>query len=86
LLGYGYARFFFFEVYQFTFANDCDEIAFEEKLRVMFVCRFEMEFWDSLAEIAGHHLKKGDRVYITGRVVVDTYMKNEVNQRTAKVC
>lgn len=45
-----------------------------------------MEFWDSLAEIAGHHLKKGDRVYVTGRVVVDTYMKNEVNQRTAKVC
>jgi single stranded DNA-binding protein len=46
---------------------------------------FEMEFWDSLAEIAGHHLKKGDRVYVTGRVVVDTFMKNEVNQRTAKV-
>lgn len=44
-----------------------------------------MEFWDSLAEIAGHHLKKGDWVYVTGRVVVDTYVKNEVNQRTAKV-
>lgn len=44
-----------------------------------------MEFWDSLAEIAGHHLKKGDRVYVTGRMMVDTFMKGEVNQRTARV-
>jgi len=46
---------------------------------------FEVEFWDSLAEIAGHHLKKGDQVYVTGRLVVDTFMKGEVNQRTARV-
>lgn len=46
---------------------------------------FEMEFWDSLAEIAGHHLKKGDQVYVTGRLMVDTFMKGDVNQRTARV-
>jgi single-stranded DNA-binding protein len=44
-----------------------------------------MEFWDSLAEIAGHHLKKGDQVYVTGRLMVDTFMKGDVNQRTARV-
>ncbi|KAG0562412.1 hypothetical protein KC19_9G143900 [Ceratodon purpureus] len=46
---------------------------------------FEMEFWDSLAEIAGYHLKKGDQVYVTGRLMVDSFMKGDVNQRTARV-
>ncbi|XP_024359366.1 protein OSB1, mitochondrial [Physcomitrium patens] len=45
----------------------------------------EMEFWDSLAEIAGHHLKKGDQVYVVGKLTVDQFTTNGVVKKTVKV-
>lgn len=44
-----------------------------------------MEFWDSLAEIAGHHLKKGDQVYVVGKLTVDQFTTNGVVKKTVKV-
>ncbi|KAJ7532581.1 hypothetical protein O6H91_13G010900 [Diphasiastrum complanatum] len=32
---------------------------------------FILEFWNELAEVAAHHLKKGHKIHVAGRVVVD---------------
>ncbi|CAM6019022.1 unnamed protein product [Sphagnum balticum] len=45
----------------------------------------EMEFWDTLAHVAGQHLKKGDQIYVTGYLKVDAYLKDEVQQKITRV-
>jgi single-stranded DNA-binding protein len=45
-----------------------------------------MEFWDTLAHVAGQHLKKGDQIYVTGYLKVDVYLKDEVQQKITRVC
>ncbi|RME86736.1 MAG: single-stranded DNA-binding protein [Zetaproteobacteria bacterium] len=38
-------------------------------------------FWGRLAEIAAEHLKKGDRVYVEGRLQSRTWQDNQGNNR-----
>ncbi|KAJ7558131.1 hypothetical protein O6H91_04G025600 [Diphasiastrum complanatum] len=46
---------------------------------------FALEFWDELAEIAAHHLKKGDKIHVAGVVVVDKFEKDQENVTIVKV-
>ncbi|KAL3685568.1 hypothetical protein R1sor_003590 [Riccia sorocarpa] len=32
---------------------------------------FELEFWDGLAEVAAHHVRKGDQIFVHGKISVD---------------
>ncbi len=52
---------------------------------LLFFIRLEMEFWDTLAHVAGQHLKKGDQIYVTGYLKVDVYLKDEVQQKITRV-
>ena len=31
-----------------------------------------LQFWDDLAHVASEHVKKGDRIYVSGQLVSDT--------------
>lgn len=44
-----------------------------------------LTLWDRLAEIAQDHVRKGDRVYIEGRMEYDRFEKNGVSVPTAEV-
>jgi single-strand DNA-binding protein len=44
-----------------------------------------LTLWDSLAQLAEDYVRKGDRVYIEGRMEYDTYEKNGVTVPTAEV-
>ncbi|KAG6555831.1 hypothetical protein Mapa_002472 [Marchantia paleacea] len=46
---------------------------------------FELEFWDELAEIAAHHVKKGDQIFVTGRIIVDKVVTPEATYTRVKV-
>ncbi|BBN10609.1 single-strand DNA-binding protein [Marchantia polymorpha subsp. ruderalis] len=46
---------------------------------------FELEFWDELAEIAAHHVKKGDQIFVTGRIIVDKAVTPEATYTRVKV-
>jgi single-stranded DNA-binding protein len=41
--------------------------------------------WDVLAEIAARHVKKGERIFVTGRIEVKSYVKNDITYNIAKV-
>lgn len=41
--------------------------------------------WDRLAELAEEHIRKGDRVYIEGRMKYDSFEKNGVTIPTSEV-
>ena len=41
--------------------------------------------WDKLAELAGEYIRKGDRLYIEGRMQYDSYERNGVTIPTAEV-
>lgn len=41
--------------------------------------------WDRLAELAEEYIRKGDRLYIEGRMVYDSFEKNGVTIPTAEV-
>jgi single-strand DNA-binding protein len=41
--------------------------------------------WDKLAAIAEEYVRKGDRIYIEGRIVYDSYEKNGVTIPTAEI-
>ncbi|MGH7443913.1 MAG: single-stranded DNA-binding protein [Longimicrobiales bacterium] len=41
--------------------------------------------WDRLAEIAQEYVRKGDRLYIEGRIEYDSFEKNGVTVPTAEV-
>ena len=34
--------------------------------------RVTLQFWDDLAIVASEHVKKGDRIFVSGRLVSDT--------------
>jgi single-strand DNA-binding protein len=44
-----------------------------------------LTLWDRLAELAGEYVRKGDRLYVEGRMEYDTYEKNGVTIPTAQV-
>ncbi|MGH7481655.1 MAG: single-stranded DNA-binding protein [Longimicrobiales bacterium] len=44
-----------------------------------------LTLWDRLAQIAEQHVRKGDRVYIEGRMEYDSYERNGVTVPTAEV-
>jgi single-strand DNA-binding protein len=44
-----------------------------------------LTLWDRLAQIAEEHIRKGDRLYIEGRMEYDTYERNGVTVPTAEV-
>ena len=44
-----------------------------------------LTLWDRLAEIAEAHVRKGDRVYVEGRMEYDRFEKNGVSVPTAEV-
>ena len=44
-----------------------------------------LTLWNRMAEIAEEYVKKGDRLYIEGRMEYDTYEKNGVTIPTAQV-
>ena len=44
-----------------------------------------LTLWNRMAEIADEYVKKGDRLYIEGRMEYDTYEKNGVTIPTAQV-
>lgn len=44
-----------------------------------------LTLWDRLAEIAADHVKKGDRLYVEGRMEYDRFEKNGVSVPTAEV-
>lgn len=52
---------------------------------VCLLYRFELEFWDELAEIAAHHVKKGDQIFVTGRIIVDKAVTPEATYTRVKV-
>jgi single-strand DNA-binding protein len=41
--------------------------------------------WDRLAQVAEDYVRKGDRVYIEGRIEYDSFEKNGVTIPTAEV-
>lgn len=41
--------------------------------------------WDRLAEIAQEYVRKGDRLYVEGRIEYDSFEKNGVTVPTAEV-
>jgi hypothetical protein len=40
-------------------------------LRLLY-CGVTLAFWDDLAIVASEHVKKGDRIFVSGRLVSDT--------------
>ncbi|CAM6096009.1 unnamed protein product [Calypogeia fissa] len=46
---------------------------------------FSLEIWDELAEVAAHHVAKGEQIFVTGRIIVDKRMRDEVTFTNAKV-
>jgi single-strand DNA-binding protein len=44
-----------------------------------------LTLWDRLAEIAEEYVRKGDRLYIEGRIEYDSFEKNGVTVPTANV-
>ena len=44
-----------------------------------------LTLWDGLAEIAEAHVRKGDRLYVEGRMEYDSYERNGVSVPTAEV-
>lgn len=44
-----------------------------------------LTLWDRLAEIAEAHVRKGDRLYVEGRMEYDRFEKNGVSVPTAEV-
>eukprot|EP00850_Spirogloea_muscicola_P001888 SM000007S20848 [mRNA] locus=s7:521683:523212:- [translate_table: standard] len=44
---------------------------------------YNIELWDKLAEIANDHVRKGDKVYVSGRVKIDKFLSKEGQPRTA---
>jgi single-strand DNA-binding protein len=44
-----------------------------------------LTLWDRLAELAENHIRKGDRLYVEGRMEYDSYEKNGVTIPTAEV-
>lgn len=44
-----------------------------------------LTLWDRLAQIAEQHVRKGDRLYIEGRMEYDSYERNGVTVPTAEV-
>ncbi len=44
-----------------------------------------LTLWDKLAQLAEEYVRKGDRLYIEGRMEYDTYEKNGVTIPTAQV-
>ncbi|KAL2653607.1 hypothetical protein R1flu_021735 [Riccia fluitans] len=46
---------------------------------------FELEFWDELAEIAAHHVKKGDQIFVHGKISVDKLTTPESTYTRVKI-
>jgi single-strand DNA-binding protein len=44
-----------------------------------------LTLWDRLAELAENYVRKGDRLYVEGRIEYDSYEKNGVTIPTAEV-
>ena len=44
-----------------------------------------LTLWNQLAELAETYIRKGDRLYIEGRMEYDTFEKNGVNMTSAQV-
>jgi len=44
-----------------------------------------LTLWDRLAQIAEEYIRKGDRIYVEGRMEYDSYEKNGVTIPTAEV-
>ena len=44
---------------------------------------FRAEAWDRLSDVASQYLKKGDQVYLEGRLRMEEYTDKEGNQRSA---
>jgi len=44
-----------------------------------------LTFWDGLADIASDYIRKGDRLYVEGRLAYDSFEKNGVTIPTAEV-
>jgi single-strand DNA-binding protein len=44
-----------------------------------------LTLWDRLAEIAEAHVRKGDRIYVEGRMEYDSFERNGVSVPTAEV-
>ena len=44
-----------------------------------------LTLWDRLAELAENYVRKGDRLYVEGRMEYDSYEKNGVTIPTAEV-
>jgi single-strand DNA-binding protein len=44
-----------------------------------------LTMWDRLAQVAEEYVRKGDRVYVEGRIEYDSYEKNGVTVPTAEV-
>ncbi|MGB3617231.1 MAG: single-stranded DNA-binding protein [Catalinimonas sp.] len=43
----------------------------------------QLELWDGLAEVAEQHLKKGDLIYVEGKLRTDQWMDREGRSRTS---
>ncbi|GAB4344030.1 MAG: single-stranded DNA-binding protein [Flammeovirgaceae bacterium] len=41
----------------------------------------DVELWDGLAKIASQYLKKGDTIYIEGKIKTDTWVDDQGNNR-----
>lgn len=44
-----------------------------------------LTLWDRLAELAEEYIRKGDRLYVEGRIEYDSYEKNGVTIPTSEV-
>ena len=44
-----------------------------------------LTLWDGLADIATEHIRKGDRLYVEGRIEYDSFERNGVTIPTAEV-
>jgi single-strand DNA-binding protein len=44
-----------------------------------------LTLWDRLAEIAEAHVRKGDRIYVEGRMEYDSFERNGVRVPTAEI-
>lgn len=44
-----------------------------------------LTLWDGLAELAEEYVRKGDRIYVEGRIEYDSFEKNGVTIPTAEV-
>jgi single-strand DNA-binding protein len=44
-----------------------------------------LTLWDRLAQVAEEYIRKGDRIYVEGRIEYDSYERNGVTIPTAEV-